>query len=66
MIVHKAEPIRHVLSRSHAMKTNTRFIKSILETASKTEVVMPWARGSRRASFINKRKTASKPDRQSA
>lgn len=48
------------------MKTNTRFIKSVLETASKTEVIMPWARGSRRASFINKRKTASKPGRQSA
>ena len=37
------------------MKTNTRFIKSIVDTASKTDTVMPWARGTRRAAFIAKR-----------
>lgn len=38
------------------MKTNTRFIKSITETAAKNDTAMPWARGSRRAAFIAKRK----------
>ncbi len=37
------------------MKTNTRFIKGIVETAAKNDTVMPWARGSRRAAFIAKR-----------
>lgn len=37
------------------MKTNTRFIKSIVETAAKNDTVMPWARGARRAEFIAKR-----------
>lgn len=37
------------------MKTNKRFVKSVIETAAKTETVMPWTRGSRRAAFIAKR-----------
>lgn len=37
------------------MKTNKRFIKSIIATAAKDETVMPWARGARRAAFIAKR-----------
>jgi hypothetical protein len=37
------------------VKTNKRFIKSIVETAEKSEVVMPWARGARRKAFIAKR-----------
>lgn len=37
------------------MKTNQRFIKSIVETAAKNDTVMPWARGARRAAFIAKR-----------
>ena len=38
------------------MKTNTRFVKSICETAAKGDVLMPWARGARRVAFIAKRK----------
>lgn len=37
------------------MKTNTRFIRSIVKTARTTEVEMPWARGKRREAFIRKR-----------
>ncbi len=37
------------------MKTNTRFIKSVVEAAAKNDTVMPWARGKRRAAFIAKR-----------
>lgn len=37
------------------MKTNTRFIKSIIETAEKNQTVMPWSRGATRAAFIAKR-----------
>lgn len=40
------------------MKTNPRFIKSITATAAKDKTVLPWARGSRRTAFIEKR---SKP-----
>jgi len=40
------------------MKTNTRFIKSVVETAAKNDTVMPWARGARRAAFIAKRNAA--------
>ncbi len=40
------------------MKTNTRFIKSVVATAAKNDTVMPWARGSRRAAFIAKRNEA--------
>ncbi|WP_411974616.1 hypothetical protein [Sulfitobacter faviae] len=37
------------------MKKNPRFIKSVVKTAAKTDTVMPWARGVRRAAFIAKR-----------
>lgn len=37
------------------MKKQTRMIKSIIEEAAKTDVVMPWARGARRAEWIAKR-----------
>jgi len=37
------------------MKTNTRFIQSIVKTAKTTDVEMPWTRGARRAAFISKR-----------
>ncbi len=39
------------------MKTNTRFIKSVLK-ASEEAPAMPWARGARRQAFIAKRKAA--------
>ncbi len=42
------------------MKTNARFIKGIVAAAAKEDTVMPWARGSRRAAFIAKRKQAEK------
>lgn len=42
------------------MKTNTRFIKSVVATAAKETTVMPWARGARRAAFIAKREAAEK------
>lgn len=37
------------------MKTNARFIQSIVKTAKSSEVEMPWARGKRRQAFIQKR-----------
>lgn len=37
------------------MKTNPRFLKSILKTSSEVSVEMPWARGARRAEFIARR-----------
>ena len=37
------------------MKTNTRFIKNIVDTAAKETPQMPWTRGSRRSAFIAKR-----------
>ena len=40
------------------MITNTRFIKSICETANHQDIAMPWARGARRAAFIAKRTAA--------
>jgi hypothetical protein len=48
------------------MKTNTRFIKSICEIAAKEDVVMPWARGARRAAFIAKRKDNEIPVQKAA
>ncbi len=41
------------------MKTNTRFIKSIIETAANNQAVMPWSRGATRAAFIEKRAVAA-------
>jgi len=34
------------------MKSNKRFIKSVLESAQKCETEMPWTRGKRRSAFI--------------
>lgn len=48
------------------MKTNTRFIKSICETAAKEDVAMPLARGARRAAFIAKRKDNEIPVQKAA
>jgi hypothetical protein len=36
--------------------TNARFIKSVIKTAQDASAQMPWARGTRRAAFIAKRK----------
>ncbi len=47
------------------MKTNTRFIKSVVAAAAKNDTVMPWARGKRRAAFIAKR-NAPEQSRKSA
>lgn len=41
------------------MKKQTRMIKSIIDEAAKTDVVMPWARGARRAEWIAKRTSQS-------
>jgi hypothetical protein len=43
------------IEQENTMKTNTRFIRSIVKTARTTEVEMPWARGKRREAFIRKR-----------
>lgn len=48
------------------MKTNTRFTKSIVKAAAENDTVMPWARGTRRAAFIAKRRAAEAPRRKSA
>jgi len=48
------------------MKTNARFVKSILKAAVAHDTVMPWVRGSRRATFISKRNAMQKPQRKSA
>ena len=47
------------------MKTNARFIKSLIETAAKTDTPLPWARGARRAAFIAKRNDTA-PQRKTA
>lgn len=46
--------------------TNTRYVKSIVATAAKTEVQMPWARGTRRAAMIARRIAAATPQARSA
>lgn len=38
------------------MKLKTRFISSVVKTAAKSQVVMPWTRGTRRQDFIEARK----------
>lgn len=38
------------------MKTKTRFIKSVIDTAAKYDRPMPWARGARRAVMIAARR----------
>ena len=37
------------------MKTTPAFIKNVVATAAAENVVMPWARGARRAAFIAQR-----------
>ncbi len=41
------------------MKKQTRMIKSIIDEAAKTDVVMPWTRGARRTEWIAKRANQS-------
>nr|ABY79038.1 hypothetical protein [endosymbiont of Ridgeia piscesae] len=41
--------------RSSKMKKQTRMISNIINEAAKTDVVMPWTRGARRAAWIAKR-----------
>ena len=41
------------------IKTNKRWIKSILETAQQDTPALPWQRGSRRNSFVAKRQYQS-------
>lgn len=48
------------------MKTNTRFIKNVVETAAKDDTVMPWARGARRKAFIAKRSSSAASARRTA
>jgi len=48
------------------MKTNARFIKSIVKAATENDTVLPWARGTRRAAFIAKRTAAQTTQRKSA
>lgn len=48
------------------MKTNTRFIKNVVETAAKNDTVMPWARGARRKAFIAKRTASDASARKTA
>ena len=37
------------------MKTTPAFITNVVNNAAKEDIVMPWARGTRRAAFIAKR-----------
>ncbi len=37
------------------MKTNARFIKSVIDASNKEGVSLPWSRGTRGAAFIAKR-----------
>ncbi|WP_205520461.1 hypothetical protein [Tropicibacter sp. Alg240-R139] len=37
------------------MKTKARFLNSIIDTANKCDVQMPWSRGTRRAAMIARR-----------
>lgn len=41
------------------MKTNARFVKTILKAATENDTGVPWARGTRRAALIAKRRAAS-------
>jgi hypothetical protein len=53
-------------TRNSAMKTNTRFIKSVVAAAAKNDTVMPWTRGAARAAFIAKRNATAPQERKSA
>ncbi|MGC3938186.1 hypothetical protein ACOTTU_10310 [Roseobacter sp. EG26] len=46
------------------MKTNAKFVQSIIKTAAEAEVTLPWTRGPRRAAFVAKRNEAEKERRQ--
>jgi hypothetical protein len=37
------------------MKKTPTFITTVVNTAAKEDIVMPWARGARRAAFIARR-----------
>jgi len=41
------------------MKTNKRFIQSVIKAAKDCDTEMPWARGSRREKAITRRKSVS-------
>lgn len=45
------------------MKPNTRFVKSVVETARKCDADLPWARGARRAAMIARRDRPTAPVR---
>ncbi|WP_138069631.1 hypothetical protein [Sulfitobacter sp. EhC04] len=53
-------------TEDETMKTNTRFIKNVVETAAKNDTVMPWARGARRKAFIAKRTASDASARKTA
>ena len=40
------------------MRTETRWMTSVVKEAAKAKVEMPWTRGARRMAFIAKRNTA--------
>lgn len=42
------------------MKPKARFLNSIVDTANKCDVQMPWARGARRAAMIARRNGQAK------
>ena len=46
------------------MTRKSRFIKSVVETARKTETDMPWSRGARRAEMIARRSADNSSARQ--
>lgn len=43
------------------MKTEKRWIKNMVQEAAKVDTKMPWERGTRRAAFIAKRNSQTKP-----
>lgn len=43
------------------MKTEKRWIKTMINEAAKVDTKMPWERGARRAAFIAKRNGTDKP-----
>ncbi|MGH1413849.1 MAG: hypothetical protein ACRBB0_10155 [Pelagimonas sp.] len=48
------------------MKTNTRFIKSIVATAKDTKTQMPWERGATRTATLARRRAALQAQLRSA
>lgn len=41
---------------------NTKFINAVIETSKTTTPAMPWARGARRAAFVQKRADMAQND----